>query len=80
VVAVGLDLLSSLGTICIQWLMLMVFIVDASVGVAMYIHSAVCIAIQVGLGPVKSGGYEDPLAYMCDVSCIVISCNLAVST
>jgi hypothetical protein len=47
-------------------------IADASVGVAMYVHSAVCIAIQVGLGPVKSSGYEDLLAYVRDVSCVVI--------
>jgi len=60
--------------------MLMVFIVDASVGVEMYVHSAVCIAMQVGLGPVKSSKFEDPLAYVCDVSCVVVSCNHAVST
>jgi len=59
---------------------LMVLIVDASVGVAMYVHSAVCIAIRVGLGPVMSSGYEDPLAYVCDVSCVVVSCNHTVST
>ena len=26
---------------------------DTSLGVAIYVHSAVCIAIRVGLGPVK---------------------------
>jgi len=45
------------------------FIVDASLGVAKYVHLAVCIIIRVGLGPVKSSGYENGL-YVCDVSCV----------
>ena len=39
----------------------MLFIVDASLGVPKYVHLEVCIAIRVGLGPVKSSGYEDGL-------------------
>ena len=42
---------------------------DASLGVAKYVHLAVCIIIRVGLGPVKSSGYENGL-YVCDVSCV----------
>jgi hypothetical protein len=58
----------------------MMFIVDASVGVAVYVHSGIYISIDVGLGPVKSSGYEDPLAYVCDVSCVLVSCNHTVQT
>jgi hypothetical protein len=46
------------------------YIVDASLGVAIYVHLAACIAIWVGLDPAKSNRYEDPMAYMCAVSCV----------
>lgn len=50
------------------------FIVDASLGVAKYVHLAVCITIWVGLGPIKSSGYENGL-YVCDVSCVAAEYN-----
>jgi hypothetical protein len=47
--------------------MLVLFVVDTSVGATKYVHLAVCIAVRVGLGPANSSGYEDPMTYMCDV-------------
>ena len=43
---------------------------DASVGVALCVHLAIGIAVQVALGPVKRSGHTDQMAYMCDVSCV----------
>lgn len=49
----------------------MLFIIDASVGVAtymciyIYVHSVLCITIRVGKAKVKSRRYQDPMAYMC---------------
>ena len=37
-------------------------------------------AILIGLCPVKSSRCEDPLAYVCDVSYVVVSCNRRVTT
>ena len=45
VITLWLKHFSSLSSICIYWLMLMMFIVDAAVGVAVYVHLAVCIAV-----------------------------------
>jgi hypothetical protein len=37
-----------------------------------YVYSVVYIAIRVALGPVKSSRYENPMTYMCDVSCVAV--------
>ena len=58
---------------CTHWLILKLFIMDDSVGVAVCVHLAVGIAVQVALGPVKRSRHKDPMAYMCDVTCVTAS-------
>ena len=48
-------------------------LMDTCVGVAVCVHLVVCIALQVGLGPVKCSGQKDPMVYACDVSCVIAS-------
>ena len=60
----------SLKNKCIHWLILKLFIMNASVGVAICVHLAVGIAVQVAVGLVKRSGHKDPMAYTCDVSCV----------
>jgi hypothetical protein len=58
----------------IHWLKLMLlFIVDDSVVVPIYVHSAVSTVIWVGLGSLTNGRYEDLMACKCDVSCATTS-------
>lgn len=60
----------SLNNKCIHWLILKLFIMDVSVGVAVCVHLTVGIAVQVAVGPVKCSGHKAPMAYMCDLSCV----------
>jgi len=54
---------------------LVLFIVDASVVVAMYVCSfgGVYIGIRVGKANVKSRRYQEPMAFMYDMSCVAAS-------
>jgi hypothetical protein len=55
VVTVQLKQSLSLSNKCIHWLTLKLFIMDACVGVAVCVHLAVGIAVQVALGrPIKA--------------------------
>jgi len=47
--------------------------VCVAICVCVCVHSVIYIAIRVVLGPVKSRRYEDPMVFMCDVSCVVAS-------
>jgi hypothetical protein len=47
--------------------------VDANVGVAVCVHLAVGIAVQVALGPVKRSVHKDLMVCKCDVSCVTAS-------